>query len=91
MAEPLPKKRFMGRQAKAKAASSQDRDESDVDNAKDEVGFGLLQQSDLVVDGLKKWSKGLLHSTEVHQICFHAYQDQVKLLKSLGVNPNKAN
>ena len=40
---------------------------------------------------LAKWSKGLLHATEVQEICFDAYQDQMNLLQKLHLSPEAVN
>ena len=43
------------------------------------------------MDCLKKWSKGILHATQVQELCHHAYKDQINLLHNIGASTEHVN
>ena len=83
MADPPRKQRCLGRQLAAKQRASQ----ANLSDSAGTDGIESLEDSKLVMSCLAKWSKGLLHATEVQEICFDAYQDQMNLLQKLHLSP----
>ena len=88
MQEPIAKKLYLGRQAEAEASTTTTTGALDVEV---KSGWGFLKTSHTVADCLRKWSGGLLQSTEVQEVYFHAYQDQVALLNSLNLSTDHVN
>ena len=81
-AEPAPKRRYLGRQAKAKAAAGP---ASSTDESPCLRGITALRSDPTALSSVKKWSKGLMQSTDVQSICYDAHAGQETLLSSIGI------
>ena len=81
MAEGPAKKRNIGRRQQARyqghASSSGGQPKGN--------GISFFEGCTTGMWAFKKWARGLLHSTEVQEMCHNAHQYQVALLTSLGI------
>ena len=89
MAEQPAKRRYLGRQAKAKSRTSTAASSSaPCGTPRVEFQFGGCLTARR---NFQKWSRGQIQATELQEACNLAYCDQVRLLESLSIDTAQAN